>query len=647
MEPPFKIRKSSRKSQSPAVPSSSSRRTFTHRAPKVRLRHDNSQIQFEPILSSPSNPFVQESQILTERQREMVERHMVNSNMFANLGSASSPSRPEAVTSVRLPIDLPSDALDVNDLPMTASRTPPRTLASLGEMDVFVGSSPTPQARTRSQEAVSDQTSVATPTAVRTVRLDDDAELDSSPPHFKNDVQPKAETFRNNDISEDSLDYRQMEQSFSISFDEGTTIDDTVLPESDLTDEESIKAMLATEIDVSDMPSSTIDLQLTAQIDADMQAQVLTGSSKQTEGDQASRNETEIQDTQIERAQLDNHIPDTESSNTSRIEDSFSSQAVDMGSPQIRILRSSSRISATSSPVSTAKRKSTGRGRGRPKKHKTTETSPVPSQPISKLDEMFGDTIVVAPLRERYAAKETKQSLPAPPESNSMSVSPRKDSPTKKTRQSTLAHSKSEIIIPETNRKRGIRRSASLLSQVETQSQDVVIEDTPAPKRARLSLGQDVSGGKPTPKASHKSQTKRLSHVQVTPKRSSELDSSVRSLSVAAEATVQAANEPGQDEITVGEQKADIVPQPPLNKGASNVSPPSQTVVSTPSRSFAERVILTPRSIINQLMSLKDALFRSSQLVLGRQEEREIDDALFDIRREVHQAGRRGDEGSS
>jgi len=67
----------------------------------------------------------------------------------------------------------------------------------------------------------------------------------------------------------------------------------------------------------------------------------------------------------------------------------------------------------------------------------------------------------------------------------------------------------------------------------------------------------------------------------------------------------------------------------------------SATGTETPPRTFAERVILTPRSIINQLKSLKEYLFRSPSLVLGREEEREIDDALFDIRRQVHAAGLR------
>jgi hypothetical protein len=170
------------------------------------------------------------------------------------------------------------------------------------------------------------------------------------------------------------------------------------------------------------------------------------------------------------------------------------------------------------------------------------------------------------------------------------------------------------IHVPETNRKRGpVRRSQSLLSQVET-SQHVLVEDTPAPKRPRQSTNQDVSEAKSTPRPSSTgSQTKRLSHVQVTPKRSSDFGGSVRASSVA-------------------------------NSVAPSESREAEPVAATPSRSFTERVILTPRSIIQQLKSLSDFFFSRPQMVLGREEEREIDDALFDIRRQVHAAGMRGDE---
>jgi len=575
-------------------------------------------------------------------------------NLFADIGSASSLTRPEATEPAHSPLEIHSDAMDADDLPMQNARTPLRSLPSLGPMDVFVGSSPTPQARTRTQEVPSDQTSVATPTAVRTVRLGDDAELDSSPPHFEKDVEVNAKGLYSNEPSEDlvsdSFASHQPRRSLSFSFDDGTTFDDAMLPQADSTIEDAVEDVCAAEIDASDMPSSTIDLQLIAQIDADMQSQMDAGFNKQS-GDPLQKPKTnsvaadlakiaideagldtpnedaQVEDTQLEMStQVDEPTPDAGTSSTSRIGDSFSSQAAELESPQVRSLRSSQRMSATSSPsqpTSATKRKSSGRGRGRPKRNKTeeaeveeAEASPTPSKIVPDSDGMLDNIVVASPRTKPTARRAGKVSL-APRES--------------------------EVVVPETSRKRALRRSASLLSQVETQSDHAVIEDTPAPKRARLSGSQDVSGAKASSQGLQAVVSARLSHVRVTPRRS-DIGSTTRgSLAAVDGVTTQATTKPVEEKLTAGEQVAEVALQLPNDLGAAGVPQQSQASVSTPSRSFAERVILTPRSIINQLRNLKDALFRSSQLVLGRQEERDIDDALFELRREVHEAGRRAE----
>lgn len=52
-----------------------------------RLRHDNSQIQFAPIASS--SPLIDESQHLTERQREVRERQRENAALYSDVRSSS------------------------------------------------------------------------------------------------------------------------------------------------------------------------------------------------------------------------------------------------------------------------------------------------------------------------------------------------------------------------------------------------------------------------------------------------------------------------------------------------------------------------------------------------------------------------------
>ncbi|KAH7384484.1 Rap1-interacting factor 1 N terminal-domain-containing protein [Pyrenochaeta sp. MPI-SDFR-AT-0127] len=628
---PFKISKATRRStsRSPALSSVGSRRQSARLTPKVRLRHDNSQIQFEPIVSSPSNPFNQESQVLTERQREVIERQRLTTGLFANIGAVSSQS--DAVPS---PMEMHSDALSADDLLNHASQTTPlKALASMGPMDVFLGSSPTPHARKSTQTIVSDDTSVATPTAVRTLHVTND-DLGSSPPRFEKDVNLNTEQLDSAIRAGSTFDYRQSESSQSISFDEGTTIDDEAILEAVATQHND------SELSVNDIfmgtamlevPSPNIDFQLTAQIDADMQAQV-AAAIQSTEEEEVPELSTDLlgddshqlsptidtnragRDPEVENSQLETYHtlvrsykePEADPSSTSRIGDSFNNAASEAGTPNTRSLRRSSRRSTASSPAQSTSGK---------KRKQTPAKSHNKTNDVSKEDHL------------------EKAGPPAPIDDDDMLdnivvVSPKKKDTSKKRKSMNNTQALTDhVVVPETNRKRGVLRSQSLLSQVEN-SQDFLVEDTPAPKRARQSVSRDVSEAK-NASPTQASQSKRLSHVQVTPKRSSECGSPAQDSSTSKdlETTVHLTDE----ETTV------------VAREMAEQSQAQSTLIesNTPSRSFTERVILTPRSIINQLKSLKDYLFSAPQLVLGREEEREIDDALFDIRRQVHAAGQR------
>jgi hypothetical protein len=58
-------------------------------------------------------------------------------------------------------------------------------------------------------------------------------------------------------------------------------------------------------------------------------------------------------------------------------------------------------------------------------------------------------------------------------------------------------------------------------------------------------------------------------------------------------------------------------------------------------RATKERVKATPKSILGRL---RDVLVDLPSMILGSQEERELDDMLFDVRRAMHEAARRGRE---
>ncbi|KAL6712221.1 hypothetical protein ACN47E_000098 [Coniothyrium glycines] len=620
---PFKVTKPKTRSmsRSPAMPSTVNRRIPSRQTLRVRLRHDNSQIQFEPILSSPSNPFNQESQILTERQQEMVERQRLTTGLFANLGAQA--IQPETVVT---PMEFHSDAPSADEYMSHGSRTTPlKALAAIGPMDVFLGSSPTPHARRTTRDIIDEVTSVTTPTANRSRLLAQEDELGSSPPRFDKDLEAAVGIAGSDVQVGSSFDHRQPEASF----DDGTTLDEEALLAIEQRNDQS-EAELPDDAIMTEVPSSTIDLQLTAQIDADMQAQILDSDQVSRPVDAESVNDfvdatsyllsgqdvtpstaddAEINDSQpASQPMNDADTTEVATSSTSRVDDSFNrSPSTATPRAETRSLRRSSRHSLGSSPAASKSAKRRGRTPSKRNKKEQnepetvrtfTDTQSLQEPTRAAVDDDVLDTIVVV-------------------------------SPVKKQALGTKRKSATDeriMTIPETNRKRGMRRSQSLLSQVEN-SQDVLVEDTPAPKRARQSLNQDVSEAKITPPPAKDSQTKRLSHVRVTPRSSSRISQ------INAEEPI----EPGADGVEVAKDA-----QASQNDQSTSQQPASAGI-STPSRSFTERVILTPRSIINQLRSLKDYLFSAPHLILGQDEEREIDDTLFHIRRQVHAAGLRSD----
>lgn len=113
--------------------------------PKARLRHDDSQIQFAAIGSSPLQPELVESQYLTDRQKEVKERQAREAPaMFPEIGSSP--------RNISRPIDyvLPNFVLKSTQIPTPISAiqedASPMDLPDV-LMNEFLGSSPTPSSK--------------------------------------------------------------------------------------------------------------------------------------------------------------------------------------------------------------------------------------------------------------------------------------------------------------------------------------------------------------------------------------------------------------------------------------------------------------------------------------------------------------------
>ncbi|KAH7135486.1 Rap1-interacting factor 1 N terminal-domain-containing protein [Dendryphion nanum] len=633
-ESPLRTRKSSKKSRSksrsPAVSSVSSKKSSSRRTPKARLRHEDSQIQFEAIKSPPSALFRQESQVLTERQKEIMERQRTTGNLFSSIGAKPS-SQSELIPAERTPQELLSDPMAAEFLD-EETRTPSNAMASMGPMDVYLGSSPTPSTRTRSQQVRSDDTNIATPTAVRSIQgLDDLTNLGSSPPRLEKGLTTTEDLAigLTNEVVGEGFECRRPEISFSDSFDDGTTIDEEALVAAEFEDQvddvaDSLDG-LPTEDDY-DTPSSTVEVQLNAQLEEELHARsqpnekvseteetqqdsnlYVEAFTHQQDLDHVKHRQTTI-NTPLKaskKLETDGQAPNKSGGNNTSENISTPSRKQTPEEPlssQVRSLRRSTRHSMTPSPT----RKSRRSHRESPisssaKKGKKKETSgqPKPAESSKQVMDFANDPdciVVASPAVEKSLKRKTRASSKSP--------------------------EKSKVVVPETTRKPSVRRSISLLSQVENISDDILVEDTPAAKRPRNQNDKDASDARSTratpPPQDPRVMTKRLSHIQVTPKHTPALR--LRQPSPVIEDTV------------IEDDKQESTSQP------ESQSRQAAAAIATPSRSFTERVILTPRSILDRL---KKMVSDCSNMVLGRAEEREFDDVLFDLRTQVHAAGRR------
>ncbi|SLM33787.1 Telomere-associated protein Rif1, N-terminal [Lasallia pustulata] len=153
------------------IPKPAERKAEAKSTPTRRLRHDDSQIQFAAIDSSPLGSDALDSQLLTDRQKEVTERQRLEAAaMFPGLGS-SPPVRTrgheDALPKLFLSVDRRSyERVDVDD---TESPTLPPVDALMND---FIPSSPSSRSnQKRSDATVKDTASRSSPPAA-TVQAD-------------------------------------------------------------------------------------------------------------------------------------------------------------------------------------------------------------------------------------------------------------------------------------------------------------------------------------------------------------------------------------------------------------------------------------------------------------------------------------------
>jgi hypothetical protein len=177
----IQVGQSSRKHSRDSTPDSGVRKS-RKRDLTPRLRHDDSQVQFQPVDSSPTDRVI-DSQLLTDKQKETRERQQAEAAMFPDLRSsprAKTKSVEETPASdPELPIHRSSSKLRQIS-PLVDRQTTP-TLALPSDDDNFVTSSPTPTRSIRSEPEISGPPS-SPPDSPANDAQDYDENIASSPP---------------------------------------------------------------------------------------------------------------------------------------------------------------------------------------------------------------------------------------------------------------------------------------------------------------------------------------------------------------------------------------------------------------------------------------------------------------------------------
>jgi hypothetical protein len=154
-----------------------------------KLRHDESQVQFEAIESSPIADTIVDSQLLTDRQKEVKERQKAEAAMFPDL--RSTPRTKGGPSSVELAFRRSASkarSVASPDISPDIERQTTPTLLPQGEEDDYVNSSPTPT-RALNQDEVSELPS-SPPEAIereQIVKYEDEMDFPSSPPEIIED----------------------------------------------------------------------------------------------------------------------------------------------------------------------------------------------------------------------------------------------------------------------------------------------------------------------------------------------------------------------------------------------------------------------------------------------------------------------------
>ncbi|EMC99498.1 hypothetical protein BAUCODRAFT_153681 [Baudoinia panamericana UAMH 10762] len=588
--------------------------------PPLRPRHDDSQIEFAPVESLSPMP-QNESHMLTERQKEVKRKQQELAPLFPELSSspmmnqASTNNDPHKVLDFHTevnparsstPDDLPdADALSSDDLPSSPTPSSAKDVESAaveandnegvvdGDTEGEWSSSPPRQSAAHQEERLSSPSPLNERLHSELVNARIPTK-DVSPEKVPSNAYHASRAVPDKDLSH------------VVELDDAL-VSDSVLPNAQLEREAQEAANSMGDIEAGQTAEVTMSL-----------------LPPLSESDQAAAAEVVA----IALVDADTTVEDAAANDVSRVQDSFvqtpeglKASLVQHASESQESRQNSRKRKRTSSAGSTArKRMSTSPI----KKALGFFSSYIAGRRQDEEDEDRGEEIVVASSQPRSPpqadAEPSKPSSPlvvipvtsfvdstaASPGTAAVLDRPKKRGPgrPRTSEASSPANQRSKQAMPKT-----LKRRASALSDDNDHDDE---KDT------------ESIGAKPTPSEGRRQRQRRDTELRQVASRSQD-DSPARNLRSRSTGSRQASNE-----LALQEQDhcADDAITTPQKQHQSEASVALQPV--SPS---------TPKTILERL---REVLGELQKAVLGPREEREMDDVLYELRRESHEAARRG-----
>ena len=595
---------------------------------KARLRHDDSQVDFAPIESSPIH--YEDSQMLTERQKEVKSKQRDNAQIFPDLSSSPIAMALTPARNIHKRLDFTSDTSHGDN--GEGSGTPQALHEGEGPIGDDILSSPTPSSTKGGDSARIDFSSDDN------TDVDEAADPPSSPPEEQDE-------FDEADVQIESKPNEGLITIDALVNGGETKLSDRVTDAAMVSDASERHPDMAPRCNVlqgSDLPSDT--LLPTEQL---LHEENMAARVEEVVDDIAAAEDTTLlraSATSVEQSFIEKSDDRalTAAVESTVVEDSF------VGTPATDHSQggSDSKVGSQQSQRSGKKRKRSASSNFTSKKRK--QQSPLKqainffaswgrtSQQQDEDDDME-DEIVVASSQPRQSpalasAQQASSPLSKPEESTPElteheSVLPIEDDPTPSQRTRKRGRGrprKSEtptpaLSLPEVASAKTVKRRASALSIASgtyEPASSSFVKETPAPSRAQKKRrGPDTNAVQPV----------------VSTQDGSELGRTTRR-TLTAVVLPEGRNEEQTDRDEDAETSVTSEQTP------ERAALTQQSTVDNVENSLPSRPTITPRSI---LARLREVLADIPKMIMGPQDEREMCDVVFEISREAHEAARR------